>query len=103
MPAFMNGFKHYPTAFSCYLPNEASNESSGSGSVLLVIPVRRSDDDSIVADVVALVADDLDLGGGDQTESLVTVCVAKGNDYSRSADVLEGNKVPRSWHSTLVK
>jgi hypothetical protein len=104
MPAQPRGT--VPTIISttfAYLPDEASNESSGSGSVLLVVPVCGSDDDSVVTDVVTVVANDLDLGCGNHTESLVTVGVAKGNDCSRLAHVLRGSKLRRGWDANLVE
>ena len=45
----------------------------------------RGDDDTVIADVVALVADDEDLGGCNNTKSLITVSIAKcdnGGDTS---------------------
>lgn len=91
----MNRSKHCSTNLTCCLPDKASNKSGGSGSVLLVVPVRRSDDDSVVADVVAVVAENLDLGSGDDTESLVAVCIAKGNDCARSANVLKRSRLSK--------
>ena len=44
----------------------------------------RSDDDTVVADVIAGVAEDLDLGCGDDTEGLVAVCVAKSDNCTTS-------------------
>lgn len=40
----------------------------------------RSDDDTTVADVVTVVADDLDLGGGDVADGLAVEWVAEDED-----------------------
>ena len=61
--------------------NLASNECSSSGSILLVVPVLSGDDDTIVADVVAFVADDEDLGGSDGAEGLAALWVAEDDDW----------------------
>jgi hypothetical protein len=57
--------------------NLPRNKGRGGGSIDLVVPVLRRDDDAVVADVVALVADDEDLGGGDAAKGLVAVCIAE--------------------------
>lgn len=57
--------------------NLARNKGSGGGSIDLIVPVLRRDGDAVVADVVALVADDEDLGGGDAAKGLVAVCIAE--------------------------
>ena len=63
-----------------YSRNLASNECSSSGSILLVVPVLSGNDDTVVADVVAFVADDEDLGGSDATKGLITVGVTKSDN-----------------------
>lgn len=70
--------------FLTRLSNLTSDESSSSGGVDLVVPVLSSDDNAVVADVVALVADDENLGGCNTAERLVAVGIAKGNDCEGS-------------------
>ena len=63
-----------------YSRNLASNECSSSGSILLVVPVLSGNDDTVVADVVAVVADDEDLGGSDAAKGLVTVGITESDN-----------------------
>ena len=60
--------------------NLASNERRSSRSVLLIVPVLRGNDDTVVADVVAFVADDENLGSSDATKCLITVGIAKSDN-----------------------
>jgi len=62
------------------LSNPGSNKRSSGRSIDLVVPVLRGDDDSIIADVVALMADNEDLGGSDEAEALVAIGITKGDD-----------------------
>jgi len=63
---------------NCIVRSNLTSDKGGSGrSIDLIVPVLRSDDDSIVADVVTLVADDENLGGSDAAEGLVAVCIAE--------------------------
>lgn len=64
-----------------HLCNLAGNERSSSRSVDLIVPVLSRDDDAVVADVVADVADDENLGRSDASEALVAVSIAKGDNY----------------------
>lgn len=50
---------------SYFLGNLAGNKGSSSRSVDLVVSVLGSDDNTVIADVVALMADDENLGGSD--------------------------------------
>ena len=63
--------------YSC---NLTSNESSSSGSILLVVPVLRGNDDTVVADVIAVMADDENLGGSDATKALITVGITESDN-----------------------
>lgn len=58
----------------------AGNECSSSRSINLVVPVLGSNDDSVIADVVTLVANDEDLGGSDASEALVAISITKSDD-----------------------
>lgn len=68
---------HCTIMYSC---NLASNESSSSGSILLVVPVLSGNDNTVVADVVAFVADDEDLGSSDATKGLITVGITESDN-----------------------
>jgi hypothetical protein len=57
-----------------------SNKRSSTRRINLVVPVLRSNYDTVVADVVAVVADDEDFARGNGSERLVAVRVAKGNN-----------------------
>jgi hypothetical protein len=63
--------------YSC---NLASNECSSSRSILLIVPVLSGNDDTVVADVIAFVADDEDLGGSDATKGLITVGIPESDN-----------------------
>lgn len=62
------------------LRNLTNNKVGSPGRIDLVVPVLGSDDDAIVANVVALVADDEGLGHSNQTEGLVAVGVTESNN-----------------------
>ena len=67
--------------------NAGCNKRSSGWGVVLVVPVLRGDDDTVVADVIALVADNEDLRGRNDTKSLIAVSIAKcynGGDTSGS-------------------
>jgi hypothetical protein len=69
-------------AFLSYsLGNLAGNKSSSSRSVSLIVPVLGSNDDTVVADVVALMADDENLGGSDAAKGLIAVSITESDDY----------------------
>ena len=57
-----------------------SNERSSSRRIHFIVPVFRSDNDSIVANVVSGVANDEYLGCSNEAESLVTICVSESNN-----------------------
>jgi hypothetical protein len=58
----------------------ASNESARGGDILLISKMGNSNAASALADVVAVVADGEDLGGGDGAEGLAALWVAEDND-----------------------
>lgn len=60
-----------------YLQNTSGNKRSRLGSILLIVGVLGSDNDAVVANVVALVADDESLGGGNNAKRLVAVRIAE--------------------------
>jgi hypothetical protein len=61
------------------------NERRRSRGIHLVVPVLGGDDDTVVADVVAGVANDEDLGCGNDTECLVPISVTESNDFATLA------------------
>lgn len=65
---------------SCNRSDLAGDEGSGGGSINLVVSVLRSDDNTVVTDVVTLVADDEDLGRSNTAEALVAVGITERND-----------------------
>ena len=65
------------TRFTPPRSNASSNKRSSSRSVHLVVPVLGSNNNTVVANVVALVANDENLGGGNGAKSLVTVSIAE--------------------------
>ncbi|KAH9880920.1 hypothetical protein IAQ61_001214 [Plenodomus lingam] len=64
--------------------NTGGHEFRSRGSIALVVPVVSGDDDAVVADVVAIVTDDEDLGGGNGAEALVLIWVSECDDYTAS-------------------
>jgi len=58
----------------------AGNKGGTGADILLVVGVLRGDDGGAIADLVARVADDLDLGGGDGADGVAVVRVAKDED-----------------------
>lgn len=62
------------------LGNLGSDKRSSSRGIDLVVPVLRSNDDAIVADVVTLMADDENLGGSNAAEALIAVGITKSNN-----------------------
>lgn len=57
--------------------------------VILVVQVRGQDEDAAVADVVPVVADDLDLARGDGSYGVALVWVAKDEDYCKNEGRLD--------------
>jgi hypothetical protein len=65
--------------------NLGDDKRRSSRGIHLVVPVLGGDDDTVVTDVVAGVADDEDLGRGDDTECLVPISVSESNDFATLA------------------
>lgn len=66
--------------------NASSNKGRSSRSVLLVVPVGSCNDDAVVADVVAFVTNDEDLGRRNTAEALITVCITECYNYVKLAE-----------------
>ena len=57
--------------------NTCGNESRSRRSIDLVVPVLGGDDNTVVADVITLMADDENLVCGNRAKGLVTVGIAE--------------------------
>lgn len=71
------------------LCNEASNESSSGGGVVLVVGVVIGNDEATVADVVTRVANNLNLGGGDLADALAIKRVAEDENCKSALSASE--------------
>jgi hypothetical protein len=63
--------------------NLRSNKRSRSRRIHLVVPVLSSDNNTVITDVIAVMADDLDLRSSDRAKRLVTVGVTESNHYQK--------------------
>jgi hypothetical protein len=62
--------------------NLGSNERGRSRRVDLVVAVRRSNDNSVVTDVITVMAENNRPGYRNQAVTLITICIAESHNYS---------------------